>query len=258
MALILSTMLAQISGSIAGATYARNRFGMYARSRSNPVNPATPAQAAVRSYFSEAIEAWRDATPSRRLAYETFAAGTPVINKVGQAVYLTGAQWWVSYWSLYRQGGLTPAQAAAADVPFTTGFAPPAVLADPDTDLGSEPTTGLIDNDSTGTTANVLKVDWSAISNLDSANDLVAILQCSAPQWPTINFFKGPWLTIAQHQSLTGTIPDSEESYNLNTLFGVVVPAGSKVFTRFRIINNDTLQSPPQIKAYTALTYTVV
>lgn len=91
MALIKSTILAQISGSINGTTFAHNRGGAYARNRSLPINPGTDRQDQVRTSLASLANAWRDTlTEPERALWRAYGGATQVVNRVGDTVTLTG------------------------------------------------------------------------------------------------------------------------------------------------------------------------
>lgn len=94
------------SGSVAGQTSSRNRFGQYRRSRAIPVNPNTSAQQAARDDFSAASQAWRGLTQAQRDAWAAYAATRPRTNSLGQTIYLTGHQTFVALRSLMAAVGL--------------------------------------------------------------------------------------------------------------------------------------------------------
>ncbi len=95
------------SGSLAGQTSSRNRFGQYRRSRAIPVNPNTSAQQAARDDFSAASQAWRGLTQAQRDAWAAYAATRPRTNSLGQTIYLTGHQTFVGLRALFAAVGLT-------------------------------------------------------------------------------------------------------------------------------------------------------
>ena len=95
------------SGSLAGQTSSRNRFGQYRRSRAIPVNPNTSAQQAARDDFSAASQAWRGLTQAQRDAWAAFATTRPRTNSLGQTIYLTGHQTFVGLRALLAAVGLT-------------------------------------------------------------------------------------------------------------------------------------------------------
>ena len=96
MALIKSQIISVASGSTGGLTYSRNRFGMYIRNRSLPVNPNTAFQQAVRNAISQLSTRWVETlTLTQQLGWEVYAASVQVINKVGDAVNLTALNMYV-------------------------------------------------------------------------------------------------------------------------------------------------------------------
>ena len=81
----------QMSGSIAGTTFARNRFGNYARPRTKPVNPGSSGQSEVRDALSMLTAVWAAIlTAGQRTAWGTYAAAVSMTNRLGEVVYLTG------------------------------------------------------------------------------------------------------------------------------------------------------------------------
>lgn len=81
----------QMSGSIGGTTYSRNRFGAYKRNRSVPVNPNTDRQVAVRNAVRSISIAWEtQLSEQQRGGWETYAAAIDWQNRLGQTVNLTG------------------------------------------------------------------------------------------------------------------------------------------------------------------------
>lgn len=84
--------IVQMSGSIAGNVYARNRFGNYSRPRTKPVNPKSNRQVAIRILMMYLAEQWRESpmTAAIRTAWETYAGSVNWENKLGEQVSLTG------------------------------------------------------------------------------------------------------------------------------------------------------------------------
>lgn len=82
----------QLSGSIAGDVFARNRFGNYVRPRTKPVNPKSNRQVAARTLMMYLAEQWRESpmTAVIREAWETYAASVNWNNRLGEQVTLTG------------------------------------------------------------------------------------------------------------------------------------------------------------------------
>lgn len=91
-----------VSGSTGAHTYSRNRAGAYTRRRTKPVNPNSPRQQFARAQFGSAINYWTDTlTPLQRAAWNTYAAGVPWLNKIGQPMFLTGQNAFVRFFTWY-------------------------------------------------------------------------------------------------------------------------------------------------------------
>lgn len=83
--------IVQMSGSIAGNTYARNRYGNYARARTVPTNPNTARQQLVRATIATLTVRWAATlTAVQRTAWNLYGSSVVMKNKLGEAVYLTG------------------------------------------------------------------------------------------------------------------------------------------------------------------------
>jgi len=83
--------ITQMSGSIAGNTFARNRFGNYVRARTKPVNPRSTAQEKIRSVMAYLAERWHaDLVASNRTAWANYAAAVAMKNKLGETIHLSG------------------------------------------------------------------------------------------------------------------------------------------------------------------------
>lgn len=80
------------SGSVAGVTSSRNRFGQYRRTRAVPVNPNTSAQSAARAVLSGCSSNWAGLTQEQRDAWSAWAALHPRTDSLGQSVTMSGAQ----------------------------------------------------------------------------------------------------------------------------------------------------------------------
>lgn len=81
----------QMSGSIAGNTFARNRFGNYVRARTKPVNPKSDRQNIIRTILSYLTEYWhQDLDDEERNLWNVYAAAVAMQNRLGETIYLTG------------------------------------------------------------------------------------------------------------------------------------------------------------------------
>lgn len=83
--------IVQMSGSIAGNTFARNRYGNYVRSRTKPVNPNTARQIEVKAAMAFLTDRWANTlTALQRTAWNLYASSVAMKNKLGETVNLSG------------------------------------------------------------------------------------------------------------------------------------------------------------------------
>jgi hypothetical protein len=82
------------SGKVGGVVFSHNRFGYYLRGLVIPTNPSSPLQQLRRNTVSSLANHWYNTlTAAQRDAWSTYAANVPVLNRVGQTIYLTGMNW---------------------------------------------------------------------------------------------------------------------------------------------------------------------
>lgn len=84
------------SGSQAGTTASRNRFGQYNRTRSVPVNPNSVAQIEARNRISTNAAGWRTLTAAQRQGWNSLGAMITRTDALGQTYTLTGFLAYVS------------------------------------------------------------------------------------------------------------------------------------------------------------------
>lgn len=80
------------SGSVAGVTASRNRFGQYYRTRAIPVQPRTPKQTGNRARFTAGSSAWRGLTDTNRTGWNDYAEQITRSGSLGSSYSPTGAQ----------------------------------------------------------------------------------------------------------------------------------------------------------------------
>lgn len=81
----------QMSGSVAGSTFARNRYGNYVRARTVPTNPNTALQQKVRNSMAFLTSRWSQTlTPVQRTAWGLYASNVVMKNRLGEACYHSG------------------------------------------------------------------------------------------------------------------------------------------------------------------------
>lgn len=78
------------SGSVAGVTSSRNRFGQYRRTRAIPVNPQSSYQGTVRARLAAAAAAWRALTALQREGWTVLGSQMTRTDSLGQTQTLTG------------------------------------------------------------------------------------------------------------------------------------------------------------------------
>lgn len=177
--LFTSQIVTKASGSMGGVTASHNRFGQYFRARATPVNPSTAFQIAVRANLANYASKWTTLTALQRDAWDTYGDNVPVVNKVGEVVFLTGFNHYVRTNTLRVQAGLealddAPTNFTVADFvnpTFTVGVA-----------VG-------------GTAAATIAFDDTEAWTAEDGSALVCWI--ARPVSQTRNFFKGPFRFLA-------------------------------------------------------------
>lgn len=101
------------SGSYAGVTSSRNRFGQYVRTRAIPVNPNTTYQSQMRARFGDMAQAWRGLTDAQRAGWNALAGSIVRTDALGQTYSLTGLQ----AYAMVNLNNLDAANAQVDDAP---------------------------------------------------------------------------------------------------------------------------------------------
>lgn len=164
----------QISGSIAGNTFARNRSGNYMRARTTPVNPNTQRQIDIRTIIADLSEAWHDdLSPAHRAAWNDYASAIAMTNKLGETIHITGFNHFIRSNSVRAYCG-NPGQINAG----------PIVMSLPNTDPLFQVAP---QNDQT--------VDITFDDNMDwvTENGAQMMVFCGSPQLASRSFYGGPY-----------------------------------------------------------------
>jgi len=215
--------IVQMSGSIAGNTHARNRFGNYMRARTKPVNPRSSRQMAARVIIMMLAEQWREdpMDDAIRIAWQTYANSVDWNNKLGETVTLTGFNHFIrSNASLLAAGG-SLITAAPTDLGLPAGDEQFVVA-------GSAETQKL-----------TLTVD--ATKDWFKETGAYISVEMGVPQSPSRNFFGGPYRNAGAIAGLDDTGPTPP--HELTAPFTLV--EGQKVWCRARIIRKDARCSTP-------------
>lgn len=170
-------------GSSGGTVFSANGLGAYIRNRTVPVNPRTPKQEAHRAIMASLNYAWANTlTADERKSWEDYAAGTPIINKLGDQQHLKGLQQFMSTNLSYVSAG----GAMITQAPPVTG-----VISIPIMTILGDTTDGI-------------RIE-SALAPVPAAGDLVAFF-VSPPKKQTVNFF-GQGFTSTVYSLGTMTLP---------------------------------------------------
>jgi len=116
MAKFVSQVYSEIRGSVNGVTYARNRFGLYARAKASPVQPRTPAQTERRAQLTVLSQRWRTLDEALRGEWRALADELTRSDSLGLTYRLTGLQAYlqVNLWRALL--GLAPVDNAPAQL----------------------------------------------------------------------------------------------------------------------------------------------
>jgi len=180
----------QMSGSIAGNTFARNRYGNYVRARTKPVNPNTDRQANVRAALSELTALWSQTlTAANRTAWGLYGSSVAMSNKLGETTYLSGFNHFIRSNLMRNLIGLGVIN--AGPVVFELPAADPAFAI-----TASEATQEISFVYDAG-------MDWA------DENGGWLLLHNGSPQNAQINFFDGPWRYCSVVEGVNGAPPAS-------------------------------------------------
>jgi len=207
----------QMSGSIAGNTFARNRYGNYVRARTKPVNPNSSRQAQARSIIAQLAEQWGESpmTDAIRLAWRTYANAITMKNKLGESIKLSGFNHFCR------------SNAAILCCGGTLVTAGPTELSLPATD----PTIAVTASVAAGKLAIAFDdaLDW-----LDEDGAYLEI-EMGEPKKDSINFFGGPWRFADAIEGDSVTAPTTPT--DIDPPFTLI--EGQKVWCRAKIIRAD-------------------
>jgi hypothetical protein len=204
------------SGSQANITASHNRAGQYLRSRRKPVVPtSTPKQGAVRQLFAQASAAWQGLSSELQAAWIAFAASYPVTDALGQAITLTGQQYFIGIQTSLMNAG----QDMNTDVPTNTHIGAvdaPFVYAD---------------------TASIVIVGVSSLETGDF--NLAGLSQILSNG---VNFNKAfSQFAVLESNKLVADVSNDYVAENGAPL------TGKKIFARFKVVNSSGMSGPELI-----------
>ncbi len=216
------------SGSLGSGVASHNRGGYYVRNRVIPVNPNTGRQQTIRAFFTSLVNFWTNTlTQAQRDAWDAYGANTPVLDRLGQTIFLTGQNQYVRTNVPRRQLG--QARVDAAPIIFDTG----------------SPVTNLkVITDGTDNTLAV-NLAGDSIANsarvTDGASDDGDIgLYLGAPINASRKFFKGPYQLAAQVPIASAAVfADFTDLITALANGNGVLAAGQYRGARLRVIYDD-------------------
>lgn len=90
MKVLTTAIVADLRNKLNGTVFAKNRYGLYARTKVTPVNPQTTYQQQNRSVLGNNSAAWRGLTQDQRNAWIAAAPNFPVTDIFGNVHILSG------------------------------------------------------------------------------------------------------------------------------------------------------------------------
>lgn len=207
--------LGTLNGSIADNVFARNAGGDYVRRRTIPTNPGTAFQQVVRQHMAYLNDRWQQTlTPTQRSAWEAYAESVQVVNRLGEAITLSGLNHFVRSNVPRLQSALSQVDDGPT-IHTLPSFTSPTMTVDAPLD---EASIVFINTD-----------DWA---NEDGAAMLWSF---SRPQGQAINYFKGPYRYAGKIDGNGTTPPTSPAVISLP----FPIEPGQKVFGFCRVSRAD-------------------
>jgi hypothetical protein len=107
--ILLGPLISDARGKQGGLVFSRNAAGHYTRAKVSPVQPRTADQIAIRAAITYLSQYWRDTmTPTMRTSWENYAKSTPLTDRFGAKVCVSGlAMFLRTNVFLRREGGPT-------------------------------------------------------------------------------------------------------------------------------------------------------
>lgn len=216
----LGSIASDIRGSIGGTVFSRNGGGAYAKQRTKGTDPRTSLQQHVRSIMSGMIGYWAALTQSVRDDWAVYARQVPFINRLGDAINLSGYNMYCRTRSICELIGV--ATPAAAPTVMYLAESDPSVSIAPD--------------------ASEQNVDITFDNTLPWASEVGGYLLAyqGLPQPATRNSYSGPYLYAGKVDGA-----ESAPTSPATVALPYTMAAGQKCFMQFRIMRADGRLSSP-------------
>jgi len=218
----------QMSGSLAGNTFARNRYGNYVRARTKPVNPKSTNQVLVRAVMATLTARWSQTlTAVQRTAWNLYASSVSMSNKLGETIYLSGFNHYIrsNHWFARMSRTLVDDGPVIFELPET------------------DPTMSITISEAT----QQVTMTFDDTKPWCSEDDAMLVILQGDPQNPQRNFFDGPWRGRSAKVGASGVPVTSPLDYASIT----VASEGQRIWSKFRILRADGRLSNP----FTASTF---
>lgn len=203
-------------GKLGGVVFSRNRYGLYVRVKSSPVNPNSPRQNSIRASFGAITTRWRDTlTPVQREAWCDYADETKKADVHGNLQALAGNAMYIGFNVPWTNIGET----AVDDGPVTPGVGP------------------MLSVTLTGNTTD--GVQLTAFSPALELADRILILKCAAVVSQARDFYNGPWTQWGY--------PSGQPAIPMTLVASGDVAIGQRWYFRFRALISDGRTGPPTI-----------
>lgn len=209
----MAHIIAEARGKIGGTVFSRNTFGAYIRARVTPVNPATTAQALVRTQLTSLAQSWRGLTQAQRDAWNQGVVTFTHTDIFGDNVPLTGFNLFMQL----NRNLLAAGQATIDDIPV-----PSAVFNFTSASLSADTTGGNL--------------------NLTFAPAIPAgttmLIKAAAPLSAGKQFVKSELRQI--NRLVNGDVSPFDLDNSYIAKFGALPSVGTKVFVEMRAVNDAT------------------
>lgn len=212
----------ELSGSVGGIVASHNRGGTYFRQRAIPINPNTIFQQAVRGFMATLTSLWTDLlTVAERAAWDLYALNVPIPNRLGDPRNVGGLGMYIRSNVPRLQVGL--ARVDAAPIIFDLG---------PFTNPTFDTFVAAVDT---------FNVNFTVADAWVSEDGAAMLIASSRSTNPTINFFKGPYRSVAPILGDSGAPPASP----VVTLAAFNIAVGNRTFIQIRVSRADGRLSLP-------------
>jgi hypothetical protein len=211
-----------ISGSIAGNTFARNRYGNYMRARTKPINPNSSRQQVIRSALAALTTKWSQVlTAAQRESWKLYGESVSMLNRLGESIFLTG-------FNHFLRSNIPLAQAGEANV-----LPGPTLFELPITDL----TFAISISEAT----QLITLTFDDTATWCDEDDAFLLLYQGSPQNAQRNFFAGPWRYAGKLEGDSVTPPATSATVACS----FVATEAQKIWVYARILRADGRMSQP-------------